>query len=650
MPENSSAAALASPRTLQPHGVGPVHPRAATALTPLGFGDVRLTGGFLARLQAENARTSIVRGQQHLERQQAWANFANAAAGTVGGTYHGPVFEDGEAFKWLESASWEHGRSEDGRIARWLDDYIALVASAQADDGYLATFNQVSGTRGRYEWISYDHEIFNMATMIQAAVARYRSSGAQDLLDVARRAADHLDATFGFDKRVETCGHPLVEMALVELYRVTGEDRYLELASYFVEMRGHGTLTDPTWQGWTSVYFSDRIPVRETVYPEGHAVRAVYLASGATDVAIETADADLFEALRTQWDHMVEAKMYVNGSLGSRWEGEAFGDPYELPSDRGYGETCAAIASIQWSWRLLLATGDAKYADLIERQLFNAVLSGVTLDGDRYFYVNTLQVREGAIAYDDRMGAAGRQEWFGCSCCPTNLMRTLASWHHYLATATDTGLQVHQYGSATIAGPDLELTITTDYPWHGEVEIEVTTAPAQERQISLRVPAWAEGATLEIDGVERPAAHGRYAVESRVWRAGDRMRLRLPMAPRLTRGHHRVDAVRGSVAIERGPLVYALEHLDQAEGVVVDDLALAGAELETRWRPDLFGGIPTVTGPGRDLRSGRTELVAIPYFMWANREIGPMKVWIPLVESVGAGWQDDAAAHGDAAP
>lgn len=614
----------------QTAGGGPVSPQGPTTLTPLGFHDTTLTSGFLADLQRENAATSIVRGHEHLDRQQAWTNFENAAAGRVGETYHGPVFEDGEAFKWLEAAAWEHGRTGSPEVGAWLDTSIALVAAAQAPDGYLSTFNQIAGKRGRYEWISYDHEIFNMATMIQAAVARYRASGARDLLEVATRAADHLDATFGFDKRRETCGHPLVEMALVELYRVTAERRYLDLASYFVEMRGHGTLTDPTWQGWTSVYFSDRVPVRETVYPEGHAVRAVYLAAGATDVAIETGDVELLRALQQQWDNMVEAKMYVNGSLGSRWEGEAFGDPYELPSDRGYGETCAAIACIQWSWRLLLATGEARYADLIERQLYNAVLSGVTLDGDRYFYVNTLQVREGAVAHDDRMGAAGRQEWFGCSCCPTNLMRTLASWHHYVATGDDAGLQVHQYGSARLVGGGLTVAMSSDYPWHGVVELVVEDAPSDVRELSLRIPGWARGATLEVAGERVDAEPGGYARLARRWTAGDVVTLVLPMAPRTVRGHHRVDAVRGSVAIERGPLVYAVEHLDQPAEISVDDLAIVGQQLDEEWRADLFGGIPVVIAPARNLPDGGpSRLVAIPYFMWANRSIGPMKVWLP---------------------
>lgn len=467
--------------TLRSRGSGPVDPAAPTTLRPLPLTATTLRDGFLARLQAENAATSIPHGNHHLESEGAWTNFEHAARREVGAPYHGPHFEDGEAFKWLEAVAWAQGLVRRDDFEEWLTRYSAAAADAQADDGYLSTYNQAAGVRGRYEWISYDHEIFNMATLVQAGVARYRATGREDLLDVARRAADHLDATFGWGKREEVCGHPLVEMALVELYRITQEHRYLDLAAYFVDRRGHRTLTDPTWQDWSSTYFSDRVPVREADHLEGHAVRAVYFAAGATDVAVETGDTELLAATRRLWDAMVEAKMYVNGSLGARWEGESFGDPYELPTDRGYGETCAAIACMQWSWRLLLATGEAKYADLIERQLYSAVLSGVSLDGRKYFYVNSLQVREGAVAYDTRMPASGRHEWFGCSCCPTNLMRTLATVHQYLATTSADGVQLHQLAGADIEvdrpdGP-ARLAVRTGYPWTGEVEVRIDQTP-----------------------------------------------------------------------------------------------------------------------------------------------------------------------------
>lgn len=621
-PTTDHPPALLAPRG---RGAGPVDPVVATGLLPLPLSATRLVEGHLAELQGRNAATSIRRGNEHLTRERAWDNFENAAAGRVGETYFGPNFEDGEVFKWLEAVAWEEGRAPSIDLDEWLHRYSALAARAQADDGYLSTYNQASGVRGRYEWISYDHEIFNMATMIQAAVARYRATGSEQLLDVARRAADHLDTTFGWGKREELCGHPLIEMALVELYRVTEERRYLDLASYFVDKRGHGVLFDPTWQNWSSTYFCDRIPVRETHHLEGHAVRAVYLAAGATDVAIETGDTELLAAVRRQWDNMVESKMYVNGSLGSRWEGESFGDPFELPTDRGYGETCAAIASMQWSWRLLLATGEAKYADLIERQLYNAVLSGVSLDGDEYFYVNSLQVREGAVAYDERMPASGRHAWFGCSCCPTNLMRTLATVHHYIATRSGDGIQLHQFASADVTVGDVELSMRSGYPWDGAVRVEVTSAPGGEWALDIRIPAWAEGAVAHVDGGPLPTVAGRYLRITRDWKPGDVVEIVLPFSPRLVEGHPRVDAVRGAVAIERGPLVYAFEQIDQPDGIRVDDVVLVPGEI--RDGEERFG-VPALAVPVRSgLAAG--EALAIPYFLWANREIGPMRVWLP---------------------
>lgn len=608
-------------------GAGPVDPLAGTVLRPLALDASVLVDGYLADLQARNGETSIRRGDEHLTRERAWDNFEHAAAGHVGEEYFGPNFEDGEVFKWLEAVAWEEGRAPAADLDEWLHRYSALAARAQADDGYLSTFNQASGVRGRYEWISYDHEIFNMATMIQAAIARYRATGSTQLLDVARRAADHLDRTFGWGKREELCGHPLIEMALVELYRVTEERRYLELASYFVDKRGHGVLFDPTWQNWSSTYFCDRVPVRETEYPEGHAVRAVYLAAGATDVAVETGDAPLLDALTDQWARMVDAKMYVNGSLGARWEGESFGDPYELPTDRGYGETCAAIASIQWSWRLLLATGEPQYADLIERQLYNAVLSGVSRDGDKYFYVNSLQVREGAVAYDERMPASGRHPWFGCSCCPTNIMRTLATLQHLVATESTAGVQIQQFASADISAGDIRLRMRTGYPWHGDVRIEVEAAPQGEWRLDVRVPAWAEGARATVGGEEVSVRAGEYLAITRTWAPGDVVELALPFGPRRVHGHPRVDAVRGAVAIERGPLVYALEQVDQPQEIRVDDVVLREGALHEVVHEEF--GVPALRLPVR-VGAVEGEAVAIPYFLWANRAIDSMRVWLPV--------------------
>ncbi len=381
-------------------------------------------------------------------------------------------------------------------------------------------------------------------------------------------------------------------------------------------------------------YHSDRLPVREATNLEGHAVRAVYFAAGATDLAIEAGDETLTAALTTQWTDVVATKTFVTGGMGSRWEGESFGAPYELPPDRCYCETCAAIGSVQWSWRLLLATGDARYADLIERTLYNAVLPGLSLAGDAYFYVNALQVRAGTVAEDLRDPSTGRRGWFGTACCPPNVMRTLASLGSYLATQDGSGLQLHQYATgpvrADLDSGTLDLAVSTDYPWSGTVDITVQAAPEAEVSLALRIPAWCSGAS--IDGEPVTAVHG-YAVLHRRFAAGDRLRLELPLTPRLTDPDDRVDAIRDSVAIERGPLVYCLEQVDQPADTPVDDVRLVRGELADSWRPDLLDGVVTVTAPAR-LRGSSTDttVTAVPYFGWANRGPGAMRVWAPVAD------------------
>ncbi|MGW1339624.1 glycoside hydrolase family 127 protein [Kribbella sp. NPDC002412] len=617
---------------------GPAVPVAVTVLRPLGLRAVRLDGSFLGDLQASNGAVSIPMGAEHLEYQ--WDNYRNVAKGLTDVEYHGPNYEDGEAYKWLEAVAWEAARSDDPRLLEWLESRTELIAAAQADDGYLGTFVQSGQRDERYGRLDFDHEIFNMGAMIQSAVAQYRATGRTELLDVAKKAADHLHREFGTgpDQREGFCGHPLAEYALVELYRTTGEQRYLDQAKYFVDAHGRQILAPGNAQ--RAAYLSDRVPVRETATPEGHAVRAIYLAGGATDVAIETGDTELLAALETQWHNMVHTKMYVNGGLGSRWDGESFGNPYELPSDVAYGETCAGVASIQWSWRLLLATGKAQYADLIEWQLYNAVLPGVSLDKAKYFYVNALQVRADSDETDSRAPSNGRQPWFGTSCCPTNLMRTFASLQHYVATSNDQCLQIHQYGAGSIEGVGLKLTVATDYPLSGRVIITVEDAEADPTAISLRIPGWAHGATVGVGEEQHAAVAGAYVNFKQAWKPGDRLVLDLPMTPRLVYGHPRVEGIRGSVAICRGPLLYAVEHLDQPDGVLVDDLVLTSTRLDEVPSTD---GPPLITAAGAVQTTPTTlyddqpaavgdavQLTALPYYRWANRAIGPMKVWLPL--------------------
>jgi DUF1680 family protein len=617
---------------------GPVDPtaEARTVLRPLPLGDAPITGGLWAERQRVNRETTIPMGAEQLEAAGSFENF-KAASTRQRGRYHGPVFQDGEVYKWLEALAWEQARGADPQLASWQREVTGLIRDAQDADGYLNTFEQVTGdVSARFRDLPYNHEIFNIGALTQAAIAQVRTGHDDGLIGTARRAVAQLGQTFGPGHRDGVCGHPLIEMALAELYRLTGDPADLALARYFVDARGHGILAaQHTDRFASSTYYSDRVPVRETTTPEGHAVRAVYLAAGATDLALETGDAELLAALRGQWTAMTGTKMYLTGGLGARWEGESFGDPFELPTDRAYAETCAAVASTQWAWRLLLATGQAAYADLMERTLYNGVLPGIAQSGDRFFYVNALQLRADASGVEDsRMVANGRQPWFGTSCCPTNAMRTLASLEHYFSTGSAGGLQLHQYAPmqvrTSVSGQPVELAVATEYPWDGRVEVEVRAGGDAPWTLTLRVPAWAAGAELAVNGQPAGVAAepGTYAAVRRRWARGDVVTLTLPMTPRLTRPDERIDSVRGCAAIERGPLVYCLEQTDQPDGAAMDGVRIEEGTMLSRNQPGLLGGITTIDAPGR-VAGHPVTLTAVPYFTWANRGAGAMRVWIP---------------------
>ncbi|TDD26684.1 glycoside hydrolase family 127 protein [Kribbella turkmenica] len=595
---------------------------------PVGLGQARITGGFWAPRQVRNGESAIPSGQDQLETAGNLQNL-RLAAGIGDGEAIGPVFADSDVYKWLEAAAWEYGRNPNEDLLKRQRELTAVVAAAQREDGYLDSVVQLRyGDEGRYQQLVWSHEHYCAGHLIQAAVAQVRCTGDRELLDVAIKLADHLVATFGDDKTVDVDGHPVIEMALVELYRETGTPSYLGLAKWFVEARGHGIIKE---HGHEPTYFSDRLPVREATTVEGHSVRAVYLAAGAADVAIETGDTELLDALKRQFDHMWSTKTYITGGLGARWEGEAFGDEYELPPDRAYAETCAAIGGIQWAWRMLLATGEASYADALERMLYNGFLAGVSLNGTEYFYVNPLQLRGGAHPDNGRSPAHGRRGWFDCACCPPNIMRTLASLDGYLASSGDGAIQLHQYVAGVVRAGGVELQIQTNYPWDGAVRITADEPAA----VDLRIPAWAEGAT--VNG--KPVEAGTYA---RVEAA--EIDLQLPMATRVVAADPRVDAVRGCVALERGPLVYAVEQADQQANV--DDLhLLPEAAVAASHDDGLLDGVTVLTTRGRpgtghregwpftpssaDATGDEVDVVAVPYYAWANREMGAMRVWLP---------------------
>ncbi|MET7329705.1 beta-L-arabinofuranosidase domain-containing protein [Nonomuraea sp. NPDC005650] len=615
---------------------------AAVALRPLPVSACRVAGGFWAGRLAAN-RAAIPLGHEWLVEAGNLGNL-RIAAGEATGAAQGASFRDSDVYKWLEAVAWECARSPDDALLDRLRTLSRTIAAAQCADGYLNSAIQVRGEE-RYERLWMSHEHYCAGHLMQAAVAAARATGETELLRVATRLADHLAGTFGPGLREETDGHPVVEMALVELYRETGERRYLDLARHFVEARGHGRAGkpgfDPSHYG-DPAHYSDRVPVREAETVEGHAVRAVYFAAGATDVAIETGDTGLLDTVRRLYDTMRRQKQHITGAVGSRWDGEAFGEAYELPPDRAYAETCAAIGAMQWAWRLLLATGESLYADQIELLLYNALLPAVSLAEADYFYVNTLHRRTGARGDVQRSPAHGRRPWFNCACCPPNVMRTLAGLPAYLATGTQDGLQVHLYAQSTLTSGDLTVDVDTEYPWDGLVTVTVREAPAREAELALRVPDWAEGATVD----DKPVPPGGYARLRRVFRPGDRVLLRMPMPARLMVADDRIDATRGCVAVTRGPLVYAMEQPDQPSGVVLEDVRIDPATApRPEHRPDLLGGVVVLRAGGALARgpaespyrphgqpappASPVDITLIPYYAWANRGPHAMRVWIP---------------------
>jgi uncharacterized protein len=628
---------------------GPVNPtvEAACRLRPVPLDSATITGGLWAARREVNGAVAVPNGRKRLESAGNLDNL-RIAAGAASGEARGPVFMDSDVYKWLEAAAWEYAREPSPELLDAQREVTTLVAAAQQEDGYLDSVVQLRYGGRRYHDLVMGHEHYCAGHLFQAAVAQVRCTGERGLLDVAVRLADHLVATFGPGRNPGLDGHPEVEMSLVEMYRETGNRDYLELARHFVDTRGRGTLEG---HGYEPAYYSDRVPVREQTTVEGHAVRAVYLGAGATDVALELNDAGLLEALERQYATMDATKTYVTGGLGSRWDGESFGDPYELPPDRAYAETCAAVGGVQWAWRMLLATGDARYADAAERKLFNGFLAGVSLGGVEYFYVNTLHLRTGAVADETRSPAHGRRPWFTVACCPPNIMRTLASLPAYLATTDDDGLQLHQYATGTVAVPGgaARISVETDYPWDGLIRVRVDSAPDGEWTLSLRVPGWADGATLRVAGEKQPPPPaGSYAAIRRSWQDGDTVELSLPMPVRIVEADDHIDAMRGCVAMERGPLVFAIEQADLPDGVTVDDLRLdPSAPITAEHRPDLLGGVTVLEAHGRAVtaepdgwpyrlagESGTPQgtdiaITAVPYFAWANRGIGPMRVWLP---------------------
>jgi DUF1680 family protein len=615
---------------------------------------VTITAGFWGARRTTNVESSIPSMEKLLEANGRMNNFLRLV-GKSDAAQHGPVYSDSDVYKWTEAVGFALQSGDRPALRAQTDNIIKEVVAVQEPSGYLNTYYVGDKAKDRMlpDVQRWGHELYNLGHMIQGAIAYYRGTGNRTLLDAGMKFVDgYLLPNFGpgADKKPLLSGHPEMEMALVELYRTTGEKKYLELAGYLLQ--GDERIKLPA-RGY--VYHFCGIPFTTRTHLEGHAVRAMYACCGATDYYLETGDATYLKTLNVLWEDLVTSQIYVTGGVGARSEGEAFGESYELPNFTAYGESCAAIGNMMWNWRMLAATGEAKYADVIERALYNGINSGMSLDGTMYCYRNPL-------GFDPSGGDHIRNPWYDTTCCPPNLERTFASLPGYFYSTSKDGLYVHLYDNSEMDwhledGTGLKVAQKTNYPWDGATEITVTPAKATEFTFYLRVPGWSDGAQVLVNGkAVSGATPGQYLAVRRQWAAGDVITVKFGMTPQVIEANPRVVDDYGRVAVQRGPLVYCLEQLDQPDGVQLFDVSLdvrskGGAGFHEEVRKDLLGGIVVLKHEGAirekssssgalyrsyggDSAKGRSvELSFIPYYAWANRVGTPMQVWTPVVKA-----------------
>jgi DUF1680 family protein len=635
----------------------------------VGLDEVRWTQGFWAgRFAAchEVMVPNLWRIMQGTEPSQFLENF-RIAAGASEGRHRGPPWNDGDFFKWLEAAAAVYALTRDEALDGRMDAAIGVIARAQRGDGYLHTPVLIRNRRGDRSVEPFqnplDFEAYNLGHLITAACVHHRATGKRTLLEVAIKAADFLIEAIEADaRRLARCGIcPSHYMGAVELYRTTRDPKHLRLASALLDARS--LVEDGTDDN------QDRIPFRKQTTAQGHAVRANYLYAGAADLAAETGDRTLLEPLARIWESVASRKMSITGGCGALYDGaspdgsgeqksiarvhQAYGRDYQLPHSTAHNETCAAVASVLWNWRMLALTGEARFADVLELALYNATLAGIDLDGTRFFYTNTLrQLDTMPVAL---RWSRTRQPFISCFCCPPNLVRTIAEAGSYAYGRSPGAIWVHLYGGSVLdtdvdPGGRFRLSQETDYPWDGRVRITVAAAPAVACSLRLRIPGWAAGASLALNGnvLPGPFEAGKYVDLNRVWSAGDVVALTLPMGARLMEAHPLVEEARNQVAIQRGPIVYCLESVDLPEGVHVLDVRIPrGIALRPRFEHGLLGGVAVLEGRAevttdstwsrqlyRPLSatagSRPIDLRLVPYYAWGNRGHSEMTVWLPL--------------------
>ena len=630
-------------------------------ITPVPFTKVTITDNFWKPRLETNRMVTIPYDFQKCEQTGRIQNF-EVAAGMKQGKFDGIRFDDSDVFKIMEGAAYSLAIYPDSTLDAYMDDLISKIAGAQEDDGYLYTNRTIDPQNPardagpeRWSFLDQSHELYNVGHMYEAAVAHYLATGKRNFLDVAIKNADLIAATFGEDEQYGVPGHQEIEIGLVKLYRITGNEQYLKTAKYFLDIRGR-KVENAKYPQKLSSYSQSHIPVIEQDEAIGHSVRALYMYSGMADVAAITGDKEYIAAIEKIWEDVAYRKLYLTGGIGAKHDGEAFGKAYELPNLTAYNETCAAIANCLWNYRMFLLKGQSKYFDILERTLYNGFLSGISLAGDSFFYPNPLAC-DGQYAFNQ--GANTRKAWFDCSCCPSNIVRFLPSLPGYIYAKKGDEVFVNLYISGEAAfdvnGVNVQISQITSYPWEGKVKIKVNPSNPVDLKLRLRIPSWATGrpvpgdlytyydaqiskVTASVNG-----ASSNYRTEDgylnieRKWQNGDEVILNLPMNINLVTSNEKVSENHGRLALERGPIVYCAEGIDN-RGSVFNLLLPEFAPISVQWKPELLGGINMlkakvpafrVRETGEEIRTRNHNLVFIPYYAWSNRRAGEMNVWFP---------------------
>lgn len=618
---------------------------------------VTIQEGFWAKRRATNVNSSIPSMHDELVAHGRMNNFLRLE-GKSTAPQTGPVYSDSDIYKWTEAVGFSLQSADHPQLRTTAEAMIREVVAAQEPGGYLDTYfvGERKPLRMLYPTQETGHELYNIGHLLQGSIAYYRATGDSTLLNAGLKFIDQfLMPSYGpgANQKGIVAGHPEIEMALIELSRTTGEHKYVELAGYIL----HGDPRIPLTESQITYMFCG-IPFTSRTKLEGHAVRAMYACCGATDYYLETGDPNYWHTLNTLWHDLTAHQMYVTGGVGAREAGEAFGDAYELPNARAYGESCAAIGNMMWNWRMLAASGDARFADVIERALYNGINSGMSLDGTTYCYRNPLAFNPSGDSRD-RQTPEGhiRNPWYDTTCCPPNLERTFASLPGYFYSTAEDGVYVHLYDNSEMNwhlhnGNALKIRQTTNYPWDGDVKLTVSPATATAFVLYVRIPGWSAKSEVKVNGMPIGGAQpGQYLAIRREWSANDVVELRFDMSTQMLKANPEVSADRGRIAFQRGPLVYCMEHLDQADQQYETNLAYFTAQLDANstchFEPNLLNGVMVIEHPGalghpvkeeslyysavkaEKVEETPTTLKMIPYYAWANRGPAGMQVWIP---------------------